>query len=238
MNGTYSQEFPEIFNESDRLRIGKQILGIIKSQFEDLSRLRVLDVGCSGGEITNLLSQHVREIVGIDIDSAAIRRAKEKYKNKNLLFLEYESEFPFRENSFDLVVCNQVYEFVEDQQKFSYEIYRVLKSGGICVLGARNKWAFVEGQTGLPLINFLPSPVAKAFAKLLGRNYYPANYLDRAGLLKLFRRFEIEDLTLKILRDPNRFGFSKLEKYSFLARLFPDSLIGFIPNFFFLCRKP
>lgn len=49
-------------------------------------------------------------------------------KNMNVL------DIPFKENSFDIVLCNHVLEHIENDQKAMQELYKVLKKTGIAIL--------------------------------------------------------------------------------------------------------
>lgn len=42
-------------------------------------------------------------------------------------------DIPFEESSFDVVICNHVYEHVPDDKKAMAEIYRILKPGGFAI---------------------------------------------------------------------------------------------------------
>ena len=67
----------------------------------------VLDVGCGDGFITNELPQHLR-VVGLDISAEALRYVKRQGVAGSILNL------PFGENSFDLVMANDVIEHIPD----------------------------------------------------------------------------------------------------------------------------
>ncbi|MDF1549360.1 MAG: methyltransferase domain-containing protein, partial [Bacteroidales bacterium] len=43
-------------------------------------------------------------------------------------------EMPFEDNSFDVVMCNHVLEHIDNEEKATSEIYRVLKKGGWAIL--------------------------------------------------------------------------------------------------------
>ncbi|MEF2944483.1 MAG: class I SAM-dependent methyltransferase, partial [Phocaeicola dorei] len=49
-------------------------------------------------------------------------------RNMNVL------DIPFKENSFDIVLCNHVLEHIENDQKAMQELYKVLKKTGIAIL--------------------------------------------------------------------------------------------------------
>ena len=226
---SYSLGIPKILDEKGRIRVAKQILGVLMNQILDMRRLSLLDVACSSGVISSYLSTFFSEVVGIDTDQNAIEIAKRKNKKKNLEFLEMDAEnLKFKDKKFDIVVCNQVYNFVEHPQKMINEIYRVLKPGGMCFFGARNKFALVEPQYNIPFGSWLP--------KLLP---FGKKYMSYLELRSLVSRFKLHEFTIKILRNPKKFGFVRLKKYEKIARLLPLSFIKYLlPNYIWILEKP
>lgn len=238
----YSSSVAGILESSGRQNKAKQIIGVLKQYLANTNSLSCLDIGCSNGIITNELIKHFKLVEGVDIDRVAIEQAKSKYHKKNLKFSTMSAlNLQFRENLFDVVILNQVYEFVPDQQKLVREVYRVLKRGGICLVGARNKFSIIEGQSGLPLLHFLPNNLSRTVASIFGREYYPPQYKSLCGLKKLFKKFEINNLTESILRHPRQYNFISLTAYQPVVKLMPEwmmkLLINFVPNYILVCKK-
>ncbi len=238
---SYSREAPRILDFQERLKISAQIRTLLKKQIGDLSRLKCLDLGCSSGVITKELARDFQSVEGIDADIEAIAIAKEKYHTRNIRYRVMSGEhLTFKDNCFDVVICNQVYQFVDKPKLMVKEVYRVLKIGGICLMGARNKYSIYEAQTGIPLIHFLPV-LNKRIIKLPGKTYFPANYLSYFSLKKLFDKFEINNLTSLILKSPDHYGFVSLSKYGPFFKLMPgflmELLMPLIPNYIFLLKK-
>lgn len=224
----YSLGVPKILDDKERLRIAKQIWGVLSDKLENTKKLICLDVGSSSGVIDNFLSNYFKKVVAVDIDENAINLAKSKFKKNNLKFILGNIEgLVFKNNSFDVVICNQVYNFVDNPKKMINEIYRVLKPGGICYLGARNKFAFIEPQYDLPFGSWIPSILP--FGK---------NYMSSGELQKLVEKFKIDDYTVKILKNPKKYGFLRLQKYSSIARYFPIGLLyDLVPNYIWILNK-
>ena len=82
----------------------------------------ILDVGCGDGHITNKLPQNI-EVVGIDISEEALKQVKRK------TYLAEITQIPFSEESFDLVMANDVIEHLidSDYEKAIEEMFRVAK---------------------------------------------------------------------------------------------------------------
>ncbi len=267
----YSKLQPTIVSDdAHRKVIAKQIVGLLKARYGDrLKELHVLDVGCSGGQITAAVGNHVKEVVGIDPDRSAIDHAIYKYSAPGRAsFLVGDAlDLPFKAESFDLIINNQVYEFVRDDTTMMTEMYRVLKPGGEVLFGARNKWALVEAQYGLPFLSWLPELLQTPYVCLTGRGeLYHGRYRGYSGLRELvegrlpsrtplgnrpelatpqgspdasrFPRFAIDDYTIRILREPTKYGFDRYERYAGLARLLPlDWFQGLLPNYLWFLKK-
>jgi len=66
---------------------------------------RVLDVGCGPGALAGQLSEHAREVVGIDFADTMITEANLRYPE--LEFLQADAEkIPFDQAHFDVVIVN------------------------------------------------------------------------------------------------------------------------------------
>lgn len=77
---------------------------------------RVLDAGCGSGTISNFLSRHAAEVVGIDSNPLAIRYASETYKTPNLGFRLGQFDELKDERAFDRIYCIEVIEHLYEQQ--------------------------------------------------------------------------------------------------------------------------
>ena len=142
--------------------------------------LEVLEVGCSFGHITEYLAAHpdVRDITTFDTDPAfaAIVRLKveemrlSRVREVRLFSNEETRQLPYADRTFDLVLVLGVVEHlpVSGRRQIVDEYYRVLAPGGhIAILDTPNRFFPLETHSvGLPLIQWLPAPLAFAYAKL------------------------------------------------------------------------
>lgn len=98
----------------------------------------ILEIGAGPGALTQAMKRWYpkAEVIGSDRDTVFIEFAKKA--NPNIKFIEADiNALPFNDNFFDVTISNTVQEHVEPS-KFFGEQYRVLKSGGVClVLSAR-----------------------------------------------------------------------------------------------------
>ena len=104
---------------------------------------KILDVGCGDAFYLHLLSNLGGDLklAGCDIDTVALKSAKQNLKGKNIQFKEADlmKKIPYVSNTFDKVVMSEVAEHLPNDVKGLKEIYRVLKPGGILVLSVPNK---------------------------------------------------------------------------------------------------
>jgi ubiquinone/menaquinone biosynthesis C-methylase UbiE len=116
---------------------------------------RVLDVGCGTGTLVVLLKREfaTAQIVGLDPDPKALRRAQTKVRRAGVsvqLDQGFADELPYEKGTFDRVLSSLMFHHLEEQdrEKMLREVLRVLKPGGSFHLldfaggedGARGFW--------------------------------------------------------------------------------------------------
>jgi ubiquinone/menaquinone biosynthesis C-methylase UbiE len=97
----------------------------------------ILDIGCGTGTLAVLLKRQYAavEVVGLDPDPKALRRAKTKIRRAAVsvqLDQGFADELPYKEESFDRVFSSFMFHHLEgqDREKTVREVLRVLKPGG------------------------------------------------------------------------------------------------------------
>jgi ubiquinone/menaquinone biosynthesis C-methylase UbiE len=98
---------------------------------------RILDIGCGTGTLAVMLKRADAdvEVVGLDPDPKALRRAKTKATRAALslqLDQGFSDELPYAEDSFDRVFSSFMFHHLEEEnrEKTLREVSRVLKPGG------------------------------------------------------------------------------------------------------------
>lgn len=106
---------------------------LIKNFYRELIKVvkpvkpeRILDVGCGEGEtIAQLKRSKVgKTYEGIDNSGDAIKIGKKIYQGINIKLADIY-KLPYRDNSFDLLVCTEVLEHLENPKKALSELRRV-----------------------------------------------------------------------------------------------------------------
>jgi SAM-dependent methyltransferase len=105
---------------------------------------RVLDLASGEGYGSNMLAMYAESVVGIDIDESVVLHATQKYAGKNLRFLSGSiTAVPIADDhSFDMIVCFEAIEHIEDQEQLLCEVKRLLKPGSLFMVSTPNKVAY------------------------------------------------------------------------------------------------
>jgi ubiquinone/menaquinone biosynthesis C-methylase UbiE len=228
-----------------RERKARTMVAVLEDYLGDrLGDLRLLNVGGSAGIIDSYLSNHFGNVVGIDIDESAIAHAEKNYTKPNLLFLVGDAlNLEFRNGSFDVVICSQVYEHVADAEKMMAEIFRVLQPGGVCYFAASNRIRWNEPHYNLPLLSVLPRSLADIYVKAAGKadHYYEKHYTFW-GLQRLVKEFAVHDYTSKIAENPSKYFADYMIKpgsaKAAIAMFILKRLRWLSPGYIWLLEKP
>lgn len=128
---------------------------------------QVLEVGCGNGYYLSLLNRLGFKLIltGIDNDKAALIDAERFIASSKVkLILGDAANLPFKNNSFEKVICSEVIEHVQDEKKVLQEIHRVLKKEGIMVLSTCNiNYPFLWDPVNWTLQHFFGSHILKGF---------------------------------------------------------------------------
>ena len=92
---------------------------------------------------------------------------------------------PYPDASFDLITCLDVLEHVASTDDVLREMRRVLKPGGTVLTTIPNRRAFRDPHYHLPLINWLPRPLAEAIVRRSGHSKSGGPLQDRQELSEL-----------------------------------------------------
>jgi SAM-dependent methyltransferase len=96
---------------------------------------RLLDVGCSSGQVMYWARKRGLKPVGVEINK---RTADLAIQNGFEVFNGFLENAPFEKRSFDLIFLGDVIEHVNDPRKFALEAKSFLKEDGLLVISTPN----------------------------------------------------------------------------------------------------
>jgi ubiquinone/menaquinone biosynthesis C-methylase UbiE len=117
----------------------------------------MLDIGCSNGQHTIKAAKHVKKIIGIDVDTQELEKAKREAARKRIKNIKFEKasaeeKLKFKSESFDKILFLDVLEHLHNQDLALSEVRRILKQKGILLLAVPNKntsWKKLQKSVGL-----------------------------------------------------------------------------------------
>ncbi|HEY0068717.1 MAG TPA: class I SAM-dependent methyltransferase [Chloroflexia bacterium] len=147
---------------------------------------RLLDLGAGMGGLSVAL---LREFGGAGLevqatdynpDYAQIARLRaQRYRLDLPITVAAGEKLPYADGLFDVVLCMDVLEHVQDVDAVLGEIHRVLKPGGVVLTTVPNRRAFRDPHYHLPFINWLPAALAERIIERAGRSKSEGPLQDR-----------------------------------------------------------
>mgnify|MGYP006172987687 CR=1 FL=1 len=114
---------------------------INKKKGNPLKNLKILDIGCGGGLISEPMTRLGADVTGIDASSKNINVAKSHAKKKNLsiTYLNTVPEELEAQTKYDMILNLEVIEHVEDLDLYLESCFRLLKPKGIMFTATLNR---------------------------------------------------------------------------------------------------
>ena len=113
----------------------------IKNQKKALNKVKILDIGCGGGLLSEPMCRLGAEVVGIDASARNIKVAK-LHAKKNNLRIKYLCASPENlktQTKFDVILNMEIVEHVDNINFFLNSCSKLLKKGGIMFVATLNK---------------------------------------------------------------------------------------------------
>ena len=132
-------------HETRMLFIKERIL----NKYQELDNLKnifknkkILDLGCGGGILSESLAEEGAELIAIDQSKKLINEAKKRAKLKNFK-INYQCKsiknLKEKKMKFDIIICLEVIEHVEDYKSFLKFTFECLKKNGIIIFSTINR---------------------------------------------------------------------------------------------------
>lgn len=157
------------------------------------STASVLDVGCGEGMIAARLATAGHRVVGIDVASEPLRRARARHRELDLRLVPTEGSWPLQDVSFDAVWAGEVIEHVLDTAGWLSEVRRVLRSDGVLVLSTPAHQPLTRLALGLS---------RRAFEAHFDPRSDHLRFYTRRALLRLLADFGFEPIRTQTLGGP------------------------------------
>jgi 2-polyprenyl-3-methyl-5-hydroxy-6-metoxy-1,4-benzoquinol methylase len=121
----------------------KKVHALISRYVPEKKGKSLLDIGCSDGSFAAILKKRFHfDVYGVDIAKRAIDRAK--LNGIKAQVADLAKRFPYKNNTFDVIIMCEVIEHIFDTDFLLQEIHRVLKNGGFLFITTPNVASFTS----------------------------------------------------------------------------------------------
>lgn len=125
-----------LFDKENQVRIQSVLEILAREQRKANRELRILDIGCGDGGLSQKIQKLGMIVHGIDVSDSAVQKARKR--GIQALVGNAESKLPYKGNFFDLVFIGETIEHLFDTRRVFLEINRVLNSRGKLVITTPN----------------------------------------------------------------------------------------------------
>lgn len=149
----------------------------------------MLEIGTGSGGIAHYFATHPSltcDVISLDVVDQ--RQVTDGYK-----FMQIpDTNLPFEDARFDVVLTNHVIEHVGDQHAqlaHLREVHCVMRAGGVGYLAVPNRWMLVEPHYRLAFLSWWPQGWRSSYLRLMQRGrYYDCEPLQLAKLNALLEQ--------------------------------------------------
>ena len=110
---------------------------IVWTQLGDIQGKKILDFGSGEGVTANYFAKN-NNVVAIEPSEEMLSNRWADYEYKQIIG-DVTALSDFEDNTFDMIICHNVLEYVENKQNILVELYRVLKPQGVLSLVKHNR---------------------------------------------------------------------------------------------------
>ena len=185
---------------------GKLVQSIVRQIFKT-EGIKILDLGSGEGGTSKVFSQN-NFVVSFDLSLDRLQRQKDSpgfaFEMTEAKLVNGDAiQLPFLENSFDLIIIQDVIEHLNDTQFFYEEIKRILKQNGTIYLSTPNRLSLFnfisDPHFGLPIVSALKrSRIKKYFLRYFRKQDYLRNDIAQLLSLKEIKSLFDNDFKIKL----------------------------------------
>ena len=147
----------------------------------DAHPVKILDVGSGEGYLHHFLSDLVTEFWGIECDETRFQTCQSMGYQMNNFNVE-KQPFPYENDFFDAVVASHIIEHLYHPEIALKELYRVLKPGGVIIIG-------------VPMQPWLVSKILHLKEKLFPTVWWGHHqFFCMSSLRKFLHNLQVEDI--------------------------------------------
>ncbi len=161
----------------------------LRAEVERKGALKLLDVGCGIGKLRLACPLDSIEFTGIDVRSTSLEIARGNGYTR-ILQANLVGALPFASESFDALVCSHVLEHLPNPEHQIQEILRVLRPGGIFLMGVPMSWWWTRWLR----VHALPLVVPEKRPEALAASFGHVTFFTMPSLKALLKDFEIVDI--------------------------------------------
>lgn len=148
---------------------------------------KIANIGCGPGRAEMFLTKYGYDITGVDVSEATLKLAKKRAPKANYIIGD-NSNLPFPDQSFDVVISDGVIHHTVDPKRSFLENMRILKKEGFLYLGIYRKFSYyhiIYRYIGKPIRLIEKSFIGKYIINLtLIPLYYLVHFIKSGGTRK------------------------------------------------------
>ncbi|KEK26054.1 malonyl-ACP O-methyltransferase BioC [Bacillus gaemokensis] len=130
-------------------KMAHQLLSMMKKYYNTMSSIRILELGCGTGYVTEQLATSFpnASITAVDFAESMITVAKKRQHVESVTFRCEDIEHLTLHESFDVIISSATFQWLNDLQTTVRNLYRYLSAGGLLLFSTFGNQTFQELHT-------------------------------------------------------------------------------------------